>query len=189
MNLALAAILLCAPAALGSPGGEGAAGRIFLTVDEALTLAFPECKIERTTEYLSEAEEKRVEVLAHAELESRVIRPYVASRDGLVVGTAYFDAHCVRTKKEVLMLVIGPDERVKRVEVLSFAEPLEYLPKAAFYAQFVGAHLDEHLALGREVRGVAGATLSAEAATRATRRALAVQRVLAERKSPPPAAR
>jgi hypothetical protein len=178
--LALALTLLSAPTALG-----GGAGKVFLSVEEALHLAFPECTVERATEVLSEEEAKRVKELAGCELESRIARPYLARRDGVLVGTAWFDAHRVRTRNEVLMLVIGPDERLKRVEVLSFAEPVEYLPRASFYAQFAGARLDERLSLARDVRGVAGATLSAEAATRAARRALALQRVLAERAHQP----
>jgi hypothetical protein len=172
--LALALALLLAPAA-------GGAGKVYLTVEEALKLSFPGCVVERTTEVLSEREEARAEALAGTELESRIVRPYVARKDGKLVGTAYFDAHSVRTKNEVLMLVVTPAERLARVEVLSFAEPVEYLPRASFYAQFLEQRLDERLALGRDVRGVAGATLSAEAATRAARRTLALHRVLAER--------
>jgi hypothetical protein len=179
--LALALLLALAPAG-------GGAGRVFLTVDEALALAFPECVVERATEVLSAAEEARAEALAGGELDTRLVRPYVARKDGKLVGTAYFDAHRVRTKTEVLMLVVAPDERLRRVEVLSFAEPIEYLPRAGFYAQFAAKGLDERLALGRDVRGVAGATLSAEAATRAARRTLALHRVLAERRIAPPVA-
>jgi hypothetical protein len=162
-----------------APGGG--AGKVFLTVEEALALAFPGCEVERATEFLSEAEEERVEELAHAALDGRVVRPYVAKKDGKLVGTAYFDAHVVRTKREVLMLVVAPDARLRRVEVLSFAEPLEYLPRAAFYAQFGGRPLDDELGKKGAIRGVAGATLSADAAIDAARRALAVHRVLAER--------
>jgi hypothetical protein len=170
---------------LGSSPGGGS-GKIFLTVEEALALAFPECRMERATEYLSEPEAERVEELARVELSGRVVRPYVARRDGAVVGTAYFDAHRVRTKNEVLMLVVGPDARLARVEVLAFAEPLEYLPKGAFYAQFTGQRLDDELFLERDIRGVSGASLSAEAATAAARRTLAIHRVLGERRPPPP---
>ncbi len=178
--LALALTLL----ALGAPAAGGP-GKVFLTVEEALALAFPACTIERTTEFLSEAEQLRAETLARVELAGRVVRPYLAFKEGALVGTAYFDSHRVRTKNEVLMLVVGPDQRLKRVEVLAFAEPLEYLPKANFYAQYVGRRLDDTLALERGVRGVAGATLSAESATDAARRTLALHRVLAERAGPP----
>jgi len=180
MRAALLALLLAAAPATAGGGG----GKVFLTVDEALALAFPECTLERATEVLSEKEQQRFEKLAGFELENRIVRPYVARKAGELVGTAYFDAHKVRTKNEVLMLVVTPSERLARVEVLSFAEPPEYLPRAAFYAQFQGQRLDERLDLGRGVRGVAGATLSAEATTRAARRTLALHRLLAERRSP-----
>lgn len=180
--LALALTLL----ALHLPAGGGA-GKVFLSVEEALTLAFPECQIERTTAYLSAAEEQRIEELAHSALAGRVVRPYVARSEGTVVGTAYFDAHRVRTKNEVLMLVVGPDASLRRTEVLAFAEPLEYLPKSVFYAQFAGQRLDDDLELERDIRGVSGATLSARAATDAARRTLAIHRVLGERSPPRPA--
>jgi len=180
----LAALLLCCLAA--TPQGEG---KTFLTVEEALALAFPECSIERRTCYLTPEEQKEVEELARAPLAARVVRPYVATRDGHLVGTAYFDAHEVRTKKEVLMLVVGPDQRLARVEVLAFAEPIEYLPRPAFYAQFARRGLDDELAVERGIRGVAGATLSARAATTAARRVLAFERVLGQRAAQPPPAR
>ena len=182
MRALLALLVLWSAPALGAP----AAGKVFLTVDEALKLAFPDSQVERTTEYLTEAEEKHVEELARAELASRVVHPYVARRDGELVGTAYFDVHRVRTQNEVLMFVVGPDQRLRRVEVLAFAEPLEYMPRASFYAQFVGRPLDDELDTKHAIRGVAGATLSAESATAAARRVLAIQRVLAERAAPGP---
>jgi len=170
-----------------APLGGGSSGKTFLTVEEALDQAFPECRIERRTEFLDEHEAERVAELAHGELSSRVVRPYVARRDGKLVGTAYFDAHRVRTKNEVLMLVVAPDGRLARVEVLSFAEPIEYLPRPTYYAQFAEKRLSDDLE--REVRGVAGATLSCKAASEATRRVLAVHRVLGERtaRDAPPA--
>jgi len=170
---------------LASPSGGGA-GKVFLSPEEALALAFPECTLERGLEVLSEAERERAEELAGARLSSRTVRPYRALHEGKTMGTAYFDAHRVRSKNEVLMLVVGPDGRVTRLEVLAFAEPLEYLPKAAFYAQFVGKSLDAELELDHGIRRVAGATLSARAATEAARRVLAVHRVLAERSLPEP---
>ena len=178
MLSALLALIVAFPS---TPSAGAGPGKVYLTVDEALKLAFPECEIERRTEYLSEAEGERAEHLADEELESRIARPYVARRAGELVGTAYFDVHRVRTKNEVLMLVVGPDQCLKRVEVLSFAEPVEYLPRPAFYAQFVGRRLDDELDLKRAVRPVAGATLSAQAATAAARRTLAIHRVLGER--------
>jgi hypothetical protein len=69
---------------------------------------------------------------------------------------------------------------VARLEVLAFAEPEEYLPRARWYGQFLGRALDDELNLGRGIRGVSGATLTARATTRAVRRVLAVHAVLQE---------
>jgi Na+-translocating ferredoxin:NAD+ oxidoreductase RnfG subunit len=76
------------------------------------------------------------------------------------------------------MVVIDVAGRVERVEVLSFDEPPDYLPGAAWYRQFLGQALDSQLALKRDIDGITGATLTARATTEAVRRVLAVHGVL-----------
>jgi hypothetical protein len=156
-----------------------AAARVFLTVDEALALAFPRAAVERRTVYLTEVQRQRAGELAGAEVASAIVHPYVATRDGEVVGTAYFDTHRVRTLPETLMVVVDPQGRPVRVEVLSFDEPADYLPRKPWYRQFDGGALDDDLALGRDIHPVAGATLTARATTAAVRRVLALHRVIA----------
>ena len=154
------------------------AGRIFLKVDEALELAFPGCDIERGTVYLTDEERKRVEQLAGSKLGSGIVHPYVALREGQLVGTAFVDVHKVRTLRESLFVVVSPKGRVQRLEVLAFAEPLDYLPRGSWFGQFKGKQLDEELNLDRGIRGVTGATLSARATTDAVRRTLALHELL-----------
>lgn len=163
------------PAPLWSPAGQA-----FLNRDEALALAFPKCEVKRSTAYLDAAQVKRVAALAKIEFKSSVLYPYRATKDGKWVGTAYFDTHRVRTMRETLMIVVKPDGSIGRVEVLSFAEPRDYLPRAKWYAQFPGRKLDAELNLGRKIRGVTGATLTSAATTNATRRVLALDTVLRE---------
>ncbi len=110
---------------------------------------------------------------------------YVAHRDGSLVGTAYFDVHRVRTLEETLLVVVQPDGTVGRVEVVSFDEPLDYLPRDGWYRQFDGRPLDDDLDLDRAIRSVSGATLTAVATTAATRRVLALHRIL-EGRDPAP---
>jgi hypothetical protein len=156
-------------------------GKVFLTVDEALALAFGDAEIERGTVYLTKKQEQQAAKLSSVDIHSSIVHPYVAHDDkGRVIGTAYFDTHRVRTLDETLLVVVGPEGEVKRIEMLSFSEPPEYIPRGVWYAQFIGKKLDSELNLKRKIRGVTGATLTARATTKAVRRVLALHEVLAE---------
>lgn len=152
--------------------------KVFLTVDEALHLVFRDCSVERQTVFLTGEQRARVRQLAGGEIKSALVNPYHATRDGKDAGTAYFDAHVVRTLPETLMVVIDPQGKVARVEVLAFAEPEDYLPPGRWYGQFVGQGLSDDLALGHHIRSVTGASLTARATTEAVRRVLALHQVL-----------
>ena len=158
--------------------GAGAA-KVFVTMDEALARAFPGCQIEPRTVYLEPPQLVRARELAGVEIESRMVRPYVARCDGKVAGAAYFDSHRVRTEPETLMVVVNADGTLRRVELLAFREPADYIPRDAFYDQFEHRALDGELALKRGIRGVTGATLTARATTDAVRRVLALDRAIA----------
>jgi hypothetical protein len=163
-----------------------ASGKVLLTLEEALKLAFPDLSIDRRTVYLTEAQMRRARELAGDEPATALVYPYVAFRDGTRVGTAYFDSHLVRSLSETLMIVIDSQGKVVRVEVLAFNEPASYLPRAGWYQQFLGRKLDSRLALDRSIRGITGATLTARATTQAVRRVLAIHQVLELEKAPRP---
>lgn len=169
----LAAVALLA-AVLTGP----AAGKVFLTVDEALDLAYPDCRIERGTVYLTAEQRSEAERRAGEEVPSAVVHPYRATCDGAAGGTAYFDVHRVRTLEETLMVALDAAGKVKRVEVLAFREPEEYLPRELWYQQFEGRELGPELQVKRAIHGVTGATLTARATTEAVRRVLALHGVL-----------
>ena len=136
------------------------AGKVFMDRDEALELAFPGCAVKRTTVYLDREQVKLIEQRSRVSFEGSMLYPYRAMRDGKLVGTAYFDTHRVRSKRETLMVVVGADGAVGRVEVLAFGEPVDYIPRDRWYGQFDGRSLDADLSLGRKIRGVTGATPS-----------------------------
>lgn len=170
--------LLCL--SLASAAAPAAAPRkVFLTVEEALALAFGEARVERTTAYLTERQLERAHALSGVECESALVHPYVARDEkGREVGTAYFDTQRVRTLDQCLMVVVAPDGAVQRIELCSFDEPPEYVPRGSWYGQFSGKKLDEELELKRSIRGVTGATLTARATTTSVRRVLAIDAVL-----------
>jgi hypothetical protein len=169
----LAAAVLVATAAAGP-----AAARTLMTADEALALAYPGCRVERATVYLTEAQREEAERLSGGEVRRGVVHPYRVRCAGRAAGTAYFDVHRVRTLEETLMVALDARCRVVRVEVLSFREPQEYLPRDAWYRQFDGEALSPELDLDRGIRAVTGATLTGRATTAAVRRVLALHRVV-----------
>ena len=158
----------------------------FLTQAEALRLAFPECEVEKRRVFLSPEQKKRVRELAGTKQESSLAFPYVAKRDGVLVGTAYFDTHRVRTLGETLMIVVDGEGKIRRIEMLAFAEPREYIPRGNWYGQFVGKGLDDDLSLKRKIRGVTGASMTARATVDCARRVLALHQVLGEPADPSP---
>jgi Na+-translocating ferredoxin:NAD+ oxidoreductase RnfG subunit len=175
-TLGRAALALLAAATLDA--------KVFLTQEEALKLAFPGAKIERRTAYLTQAQQKEAKKLSgDEERPAALVSYYVAAKDGRVIGTAYFDTHVVRTMPETIMVVVDPAGAIGRIEVLSFSEPEEYLPRTHWYEQFQGKPLDDELSMKRGVRAVTGATLTARATTDAARRCLALHRVLQGGKS------
>jgi Na+-translocating ferredoxin:NAD+ oxidoreductase RnfG subunit len=93
-------------------------------------------------------------------------------------GYAYFDTHRVRTLPETVMVVVTSDGKIDRIEILSFDEPPEYLPKERWMDQFDGRRLDDDLSLKRKIRPLSGASLSARAITNASRKVLALHKVI-----------
>lgn len=157
---------------------QPAAGGVFLTRDEALELAFPGCEVDRETHYLTQDERRRATDLAGARIDSRLVVRYRSDCGGV----AYFDVHRVRTLAETVMVVVDSEGRVARLEVMSFLEPEEYIPRRSWYDQFLRLRLDSRLRLKRSIHAVTGATLTARATTDAVRRILALDQVL--RKDP-----
>jgi hypothetical protein len=164
----IALVLFAAPAR---------AGKVFLTKEEALKLAFKDCEVTRTTIVLDPAQQKQISKLCGTTFERRLAFRYVATQQGKLVGTAYFDVHRVRTLRETLMIVVDPENHISRLEVLSFGEPIEYMPRVGWYAQFKGKGLDATLSLKKGIKKVTGATMTAKATTSAARRVLALHKV------------
>ena len=152
-----------------------------LTQDEVLALAFPEAdRVERRTAYLTTPQLSQARSLAGTgvAVESEIVTYYVAIQGGRPLGVAYFDAHRVRTLPEVLMVVVGTDDRIRRIEVLRFREPPDYLPPQVWLERFSGQVLDDELSLKGSIPRLTGATLTAGAVTNAARRLLALHQVV-----------
>lgn len=179
--LTIAFGLFCAP--VQARGEDG----VRLTAEEALDLAFGEATVEKKTTFLTEEQVARVAKRAGSKLPTKIARPYEA-RDakGELIGVAYFDTHRVRSLSETLMIVVDPEYRIERVEVIAFREPDLYCPRPSFFAQFQGKRLDSDLRIGRSIRGVSGSTLTCDATLKSARRLLALHEELFPKPAPAP---
>jgi hypothetical protein len=168
------AVLLC----------SGLRAQETLTMDEALTMAFPSpAAVVRQTAFLGEADVARAAALAGPEVEvsQSVVTYYIGVQDSDTLGYAYFDPHRVRTLPEVLMIVVTPTATIDRIEVVRFTEPPEYRPPDGWLQTFGGFALTDDLSLKGKVITIAGATLTSRAVTHAARRTLALHSVIRAR--------
>lgn len=169
--------LLAAIVLVGCP--TSGAAKVFFSRSEALELAFPDAdRVESKTHVLDDAQAEQIRQLAHADIDTRLVKIYTGYRGKDVVGYAVIDVHNVRTLPEAFLVVLDPAGSVRTLRILAFHEPLEFLPSDRWYRQFDRKSLGEPIRLGYDVHGVVGATLSARATTEGVRRALAYYEVL-----------
>jgi Na+-translocating ferredoxin:NAD+ oxidoreductase subunit G len=153
--------------------------------EEALKAAFPGAEIRSQVIFLTDAEKKEVEKASGAPVSTVLVASYRALRDSKEIGRAYLDTHTVRTKKESLLVILNRDGTLKRVEVVAFLEPPEYMPSERWYQQFEGKEFGENLKLERDIHAVTGATLTAKATTEAVRRIMAIDALLQRKGTSP----
>ena len=154
----------------------------FLTQEEALRLAFPKgAVVTRKTAFLSEADRSEVARRTGGAPPPGLVVFYTGASGGTDLGTVYFDTHVVRTEPETLLVLVDPKGAIARIEVLSFFEPEEYLPRGTWYGQFPGKTLSDELSEKRGVRPVTGATITVRVTVEAARRVLALDAFLKEK--------
>lgn len=173
-------LLIAAAVFLG--GALAANARVFMTQQQALAGAFPPgAKVARQVVFLTAQQLAAAKKESGLDFADQMIVRYEATGPAGAAGFAYFDTHRVRTLPETVMVVVTPDGRVQKVEILSFDEPPEYLPKPRWVDQLRGRKLDDDLSLKRSVRPITGASLSGRAIVNASRKILAIHRAIESR--------
>ena len=151
--------------------------------DVALQRLFPGAKVERKNTILSKEEQSRVDALYGDKAEQSLVTFYqVTTKEGKTIY-AYLDAHRVRTLPETVMICVDEAGEIRSVDVLVFREPPDYMPKRAWYEQFYKRKLSNDLKLNRGIQGVSGATLTARATTKASRKILSIHQIMMARRS------
>lgn len=151
-----------------------AQARLLMTQQQALASAFPAgTQVKRETFFLTPEQLAAARKESGVEFHDQLVVRYASSS-----GYAYFDSHRVRTLPETVMVVVTPDGKVAKVEILSFDEPTDYFPKRRWLDQLLGRKLDADLTLSGAIRPISGASLTGRALVNATRKVLALHHVL-----------
>jgi hypothetical protein len=146
-----------------------------MSQQQALESAFPKgTTLVRQPLFLSKEQIAAARKSSGVDFDGELFVRYVGKRGNDVLGYVYFDAHRVRTLPETLMIVISPDARILRIEILSFSEPADYFPRERWIEQFHGEKLSADLSLRKKIRPMSGATLTGRAITNASRKILAI---------------
>jgi hypothetical protein len=158
-----------------------AQARVFMTQQQALASAFPAgTKIVRQTHFLTPAQLAAAKKDSGVDFADQMIVRYAGMTADRVVGYAYFDSHRVRTLAETVMVLVTPEGKIDRIDILSFDEPPDYHPKPRWLDQFRGRKLDDDLSVKRSIRPISGASLSGRAIVGASRKVLALHRVIGD---------
>ena len=144
------------------------------SVEQALRSTFPGAQVSRESLFLTPAQLEMVAQESGVDGQRALTTRFTLRIEARVVGWGYLDTHRVRTLPETLLVMIDEKGRIRRVEVVAFREPPDYLPPRRWYEQFNGRPLDDDMELKAGIRPMTGATLSVRAATDAVRRILAV---------------
>lgn len=171
---------------IGILGGLSLLSRIVfaghISREEALKAAFPGAKVVPSMVFLDKSEMEEIAKKSNSKLNTALIARYDAFLNGKEVGRAYLDTHVVRTKKESLLIILNPDGKLRRVEIVAFLEPPDYIPPERWYEQFEGKTVDDRIQLKQDIPAVTGATLTSKATTEAIRRVLAIDALLQQKK-------
>ena len=161
--------------------------QVFYSKAEALQVAFPQAdRVETQTFFLTPQQIEQVEALAQAPVDSKLATFHVGHAADRVQGYAFIETHIVRTFPETFLMVVSPDGTLQKLLVLAFYEPAEYLPSDLWLEQFDQKRLTPSLRLRRDIHGIMGSTLTAQAATQGVRKVLALFQVLIQEQIPHP---
>ncbi len=132
--------------------------------------------IERDKIILTEKELDSIKQMAKLPVKSKLYRYYKVKSEDKIVAYAILVTQKVRTKKATVLYFIEK-ERVKFIEILSFLEPKEYIPKDTWMGQFDDKNLTSSFRIGKDIPTISGATMSARSIVDGARLAIAIYEI------------
>jgi len=151
-----------------------------LSAADALKLAFPASgAVERLEPAASLEQMKAVRARGTSDAQGKLGEIWVGHSAGRLDGVAIIDHVIGRTEYITYVCIIGPDARVRRIEVMAYREAYGgEIRDRRFLAQFEGKGPDDPLRRDRPIRNIVGATLSVHALSERVRFLLDYQAVI-----------
>jgi len=157
--------------------------KIFYSKNEAMELAFgKDAQVEVLSLFPDKTEIAKIETEARVKLESGMFSFYVGKKQGKILGYAAIETEIVRTKPEVLIVILTPEGEIQQVTLLAFHEPPEYQAPDRWFELFNKKPLEE-LDFNKGIQGISGATLSARSALNSVRKVLAIYQTMIKNKA------
>jgi Na+-translocating ferredoxin:NAD+ oxidoreductase RnfG subunit len=165
----VAALGAAAPAAF-------AQDRRYLSQDQALRLVFPYSQDITREDYTLDASQlAAVQNALRLRLASATLTIFRGVSNGATDGYAMILDEIGKDQPITFIVGVTPDIRVSRVALMVFRETRGWeVEDARFANQFRGKTMRNRIAVGSDIVGVTGATLSSRAFCRGTRKALAI---------------
>ena len=157
--------------------------KILITPQESMQMVFgDDVEIKKKNVLLKNDQAQKIQKNARVKLPSKVVRIYSALKDSKTLGYGILINKKVRSKNAVVLYHISKDDTLLSMEVISFNEPLEYLPTESWAKQFENKKTDNMLIVSKNIPTISSATLSANAITDGSRIAFAVYNELLKSK-------
>lgn len=138
---------------------------------------FKNCPIEEKNIFLSDEQVKEIKQLSETDLETALITSFKISCAKKHL-TAYLDTNLVRTHEQTLLISVDTKSQIDSIITLNFPEPPQYKSPYKWLDLFKGKVLNDNLKLKRDIDIVSGATLTSRSTLVASRRVLAIHKLV-----------
>ena len=142
---------------------------------------FPKCERTKENIFLTKQQHKNLEQLWGEKVYSKLALRFKIKCGDEVLRYSYVDSHIVRTLNETVLITIDEQNKIERYQISSFMEPTEYKPPTKWLKQLLNRTILKNYRLGYEVDALSGATLSAQASVKTSRKILFLHKILSQK--------
>lgn len=110
---------------------------------------------------LKNIQAKNIQDISKIKLKSKIFKVFKAMDSDKIMGYGIIVNKKVRSKNAVVLYMINNNDILVSIEIISFNEPMEYIPSNTWQEQFKSISTSNQLRLNKDIPTISGATLSA----------------------------